>query len=124
MRRILLIFFTLFLGVGNLHAQDPGSLGPTDGDGPFDRLVIRGATMIEGSGAPPIGPVDIVVENDRLTKIQVVGNPGLPIDPDRRPAPGTKEIDAHECTFFLDLWICTLIPTPSILVRESLLNMC
>ena len=95
MRRILLIFFTLFLGVGNLHAQDPGSLGPTDGDGPFDRLVIRGATMIEGSGAPPIGPVDIVVENDRITKIQVVGNPGLPIDPDRRPAPGTKEIDAH-----------------------------
>ncbi len=76
-------------------AQDPSELGPSDGEGPFDRLVIRGATMIEGSGAPPIGPVDIVIENDRIVEIRVVGNPGLPIDPQRRPEPGTREIDAH-----------------------------
>jgi len=95
MSRFASIFFGLLLIVGNLRAQDPDSLGPSDGDGPFERLVIRGATMIEGSGAPPIGPVDIVVENDRIMKIQVVGYPGLAIDPDRRPDPGTKEIDAH-----------------------------
>ncbi len=64
------------------------------GEGPYERLVIRGATMVEGAGAPPVGPVDIVVENDRITEIRVVGYPGLPIDPDRRPAPGTREIDA------------------------------
>ncbi|MBT3448493.1 MAG: amidohydrolase family protein [Bacteroidetes Order II. Incertae sedis bacterium] len=67
----------------------------SDGEGPFDRLIIRGATMIEGSGAPPVGPVDIVIENDRIVEIRGVGNPGLPIDPNRRPAAGTREIDAH-----------------------------
>ena len=67
----------------------------SDGEGPFDRLIIRGATMIEGSGAPPVGPVDIVIENDRIVEIRGVGNPGLPIDPNRRPAVGTREIDAH-----------------------------
>jgi len=77
-------------------AQDLSDFDYTSiGDGPFDRLVIRGAIMIEGSGAPPRGPVDIVVENDRIVEIRGVGNPGLPINPNRRPAPGTREIDAH-----------------------------
>lgn len=93
---IVLAFFAGSLCDRNpLFAQNPDALGPSDGEGPYDRLVIRGATMIEGSGAPPIGPVDIVVENDRITSIRVVGYPGLPIDPDGRPAPGTREIDAH-----------------------------
>ena len=51
--------------------------------------------MIEGSGAPAIGPVDIVVENDRIVQIRVVGYPGLPINEDRRPDPGDLDIDAH-----------------------------
>ena len=32
------------------------------GEGPFDQLIIRGATLINGNGAPPTGPVDIVIE--------------------------------------------------------------
>jgi hypothetical protein len=32
-----------------------------EGEGPFERLIIRGATLIDGTGAPPIGPVDIVI---------------------------------------------------------------
>ena len=39
-----------------------------EGEGPFDRLLIRGATVIEGSGAPPAGPVDIVVEGNRIAR--------------------------------------------------------
>ncbi len=50
--------------------------------------------MIDGAGAPPIGPVDIVVEKDRIVEIRVVGNPGLPISESRRPAKGDREIDA------------------------------
>ncbi|MFG0257457.1 MAG: amidohydrolase family protein [Phycisphaerales bacterium JB043] len=65
------------------------------GEGPFERLVIRGATLIDGTGAPPVGPVDIVIEGNRITKIQSVGNPGAPIDPDGRPEAGDHEIDAH-----------------------------
>ncbi|MFN3960633.1 MAG: amidohydrolase family protein [Parvularculaceae bacterium] len=65
-----------------------------DGQGPYDRLVIRGATMIDGSGAPPFGPVDIVVEGNRIAAIKAVGAPGLPIDEKARPAKGSREIDA------------------------------
>ena len=67
----------------------------TEGDGPFGRLVIRGAIVIDGTGAPPRGPVDIVIEGNRIAQITGVGYPGLPIDESRRPAPGDREIDAH-----------------------------
>ena len=63
-------------------------------EGPFDRLVIRGVTLIDGTGAPPVGPVDVVIEQDRITRVVSVGNPGVPISPSRRPAKGNKEIDA------------------------------
>jgi len=65
-----------------------------EGGGPYERLVIRGATLIDGSGAPPIGPVDIVVEGNRISDVVSVGYPGLDIDEDRRPEGGNFEIDA------------------------------
>ncbi|MGH9852946.1 MAG: amidohydrolase family protein, partial [Blastocatellia bacterium] len=65
-----------------------------EGEGPFERLVIRGATMIDGTGAPPIGPVDIVIENNRIKEIKSVGFPKVAIKESNRPAKGVKEIDA------------------------------
>lgn len=65
------------------------------GVGPFKRMVLRGATIIDGTGAPPWGPADIVVEEGRIKAIVAVGTPGLPIKPERRPAPGEHEIDCH-----------------------------
>ena len=75
-----------------LAAQDSGS----PGEGPFEQLIIRGATLINGNGAPPTGPVDIVIDGNKISAIKVVGYPGVEIDPDRRPAlnNGGKEIDA------------------------------
>lgn len=67
----------------------------SEGEGPYDRLIIRGATLIDGSGAPPIGPVDIVVEDNRIADVVVVGYPGLEIKEDARPGDATREIDAH-----------------------------
>jgi imidazolonepropionase-like amidohydrolase len=64
-----------------------------EGGGPYTRLVIRGATMIDGTGAPPQGPVDIVIEGDRIAEIRSVGYPGVDIDDRRRPAAGDREID-------------------------------
>lgn len=64
-----------------------------EGEGPYERLVLRGATLIDGTGAPPVGPVDIVIENDRITDIVSVGYPGVPIDEDERPDGGDHEID-------------------------------
>src|SRR5687768_18265122 len=52
-----------------------------EGEGPFERLIIRGATLIDGTGSPPRGPVDIVVERNRITRIVDVGFPGVPINP-------------------------------------------
>ncbi len=65
-----------------------------EGEGPFERLVIRGATIIDGTGAPPQGPVDIVIENNRIREIRSVGYPKVAIREAARPAKGTKEIDA------------------------------
>lgn len=64
------------------------------GEGPYERLVIRGATVIDGAGAPPIGPMDIAVEGGRITQVKLVGSPGLPIPEKDRLAAGTREIDA------------------------------
>lgn len=41
----------------------------TEGEGPYPTLIVSGATIIEGSGAPPMGPVDIVVEGNRIAAI-------------------------------------------------------
>jgi imidazolonepropionase-like amidohydrolase len=65
-----------------------------EGEGPFARLILRGAILIDGTGAPPVGPVDIVVEKNRITRVESVGQPGG-IDPDKRPkaGKGDKEMD-------------------------------
>jgi imidazolonepropionase-like amidohydrolase len=69
--------------------------GADEGAGPFDRLIIRGAMMIDGTGAPPRGPVDIVVEGDRIASIRSVGFPGVPISDRGRPQGATYEVDAE-----------------------------
>ena len=64
------------------------------GEGPFKRLIIRGATIIDGAGAPPQGPVDIVIEKNRIVEVKTVGYPNVQIKADQRPTGATKEIDA------------------------------
>lgn len=46
-----------------------------EGEGPYPRLLIAGATVIDGTGAPPLGPVDIVVENNRIAALHPGGAP-------------------------------------------------
>jgi imidazolonepropionase-like amidohydrolase len=85
------------VAAGQLQAQ---GMEPTtrraagEGDGPHERLIIRGATVIDGTGAPPQGPMDIVIEGNRIIAVESVGYPGLPIDESRRPEGATREIDA------------------------------
>jgi hypothetical protein len=76
-------------GLGQVEAATTRDRGV----GPFNRLVLRGAMLIDGTGAPPWGPADIVVEGGRLTQIAAVGVPGLPINPARRPEAGDHEVD-------------------------------
>jgi Amidohydrolase family len=73
----------------------PSAPPRADGEGPYPQLILRGATLIDGTGAPPIGPVDIVIEKNRIVRVAGVGNPGVPIDQENRPklAEGGREID-------------------------------
>ncbi|TKD51794.1 amidohydrolase family protein [Sphingomonas baiyangensis] len=74
--------------------QRPAARAAGEGAGPYAKLVIRGATIIEGSGAPPYGPADIVIEGNRITDIRIAGTPGKPLAVDRLPRDATHEIDA------------------------------
>ena len=68
-----------------------------NGEGPFNQLIIRGVMLINGDGSPPRGPVDIVVEDNKIAKVQVVGYPGVAIKESSRPKlkNGGKELDAN-----------------------------
>jgi imidazolonepropionase-like amidohydrolase len=94
--------------------EDEPDMAPTparaEGEGPFDKLIIRGATLVDGTGAPPIGPVDVVVERNRITAVKLVGAPRVAIDEAKRPTGATKEIDAagmYVLPGFVDLHLHT-----------------
>jgi len=78
------------------YAQVESAPEINDGQGQFPQLIIRGAMLINGNGAPPIGPVDIVIERNIIKRVQVVGYPGVEIDDSRRPElkQGGHELDA------------------------------
>jgi imidazolonepropionase-like amidohydrolase len=77
--------------------RDPLNPAPNraagEGLGPFKTLVIRGATVIDGTGAPPHSPMDIVVQGNRITAVRSAGTPGLPLRPNRNPQNADHEID-------------------------------
>src|SRR3954468_10112169 len=50
--------------------RPPQNRRPEEGKGPYKTLFTRGATLIDGTGGPPRGPVDIVVEGNRITAVR------------------------------------------------------
>ncbi len=79
----------------HVQAADRETIEPApprnEGEGPFDRLILRGATLIDGTLAPPRGPVDIVIDNDRIVDVVSVGYPGVPVEDDNRPEAGEND---------------------------------
>jgi len=94
MRYVLILVVALIFS--NINAQVAKAPIVQEGEGPFSQLIIRGVTMISGTGSPPIGPIDVVIENNIIKKIKVVGYPGVEIDSTKRPKlkTGGKELDA------------------------------
>jgi len=94
MKRTFFILITYFVFIA-VHAQIPKAPDRKEGEGPWPQLILRGATLINGTGAPAIGPVDIVIENNRIVSVNNVGYPGVPIKEDGRPKlkAGGKEMD-------------------------------
>jgi len=92
LKHISSLLFIFFVKINLIFSQNQIS------EGPFSQLIIRGGTLINGNGAPPIGPVDIVIEKNVITKIVTVGYPGVKINQNKRPIliKGGKEINASE----------------------------
>jgi imidazolonepropionase-like amidohydrolase len=63
-----------------------------EGKGPFKTLAIRNVMLIDGSGAPPAGPMDVIVSGNRISSVRSAGTPGLPQRANRGPQ-ADHEID-------------------------------
>jgi hypothetical protein len=96
MQKYLFTFCFICLTVlAGAQVEEAPQRGDNEGDGPYEQLIIRGVTLINGNGAPPRGPIDIVVENNIIKEVKVVGYPGVEIKPESRPPlkAGGKELD-------------------------------
>ncbi|NNE97407.1 MAG: amidohydrolase family protein [Pyrinomonadaceae bacterium] len=60
----------------------------------YKRIVVRGATVVDGNGTPATGPKDIVIENDKILRIVGLNPVAVKAGTARRPPKGDVEIDA------------------------------
>src|SRR5688500_7309448 len=91
-----LVALLLAVTAADLLAQRPApNRRPGEGDGPHQMLVIRGAILIDGTGGPARGPVDITVRGNRIASVSAAGVPGVPAAAARPVQGATKEIDAR-----------------------------
>ncbi|QXD14741.1 amidohydrolase family protein [Rhodocaloribacter litoris] len=88
------VVLLLLLLVPRFLSAQPRTYGDL-AEGPYDRLVIRGAMVIPGHGGPPVGPYDLIIEGNRIADM-------IPLDPvtlERRGAlerpTGDRVIDAE-----------------------------
>lgn len=96
--------FALILLASQSQAEPPQSAPERSmGEGPFQRLLLRGVTVINGEGAPPVGPLDVLVENDRIAKIASAGTPAHWL-------PDEKRIEIDEDTRVMELAGQYLLP--------------
>jgi Amidohydrolase family len=95
MKKLIIIFVLLSFKV---LAQEEIKKAPLikEGEGPFTQLILRGAMLIDGTGAPPVGPVDIVVRQNKIVSITSLGlpTPGMASDGNRpKLEAGGKELN-------------------------------
>ena len=96
MKFLLTLTITSFL-CSSIHSQIQKAPLAKDGEGPYTQFILRGGILINGTGTPAYGPVDIVIENNRIVSIATVGFPGAKIDSARRPKlkEGGKELNVE-----------------------------
>jgi hypothetical protein len=66
----------------------PSAPDRTIGEGQYPRLILRNVTVIDGTGAPPQGPADVVIEHNRIAQVYLVGSPTARMQSATRPEPG------------------------------------
>ena len=100
MKKLIIILFALGAYCASAQEAEKVAKAPEvkEGDGPFTQLIIRGVMLIDGTGAPPVGPVDIVVKQNRIVNIQSLGlpTPGMASNANRtKLEAGGKEVNAE-----------------------------
>ncbi len=92
-----ILFAALLFCSFTIKAQIPKAPDRKEGEGPYTQLILRGATVINGTGSPAVGPMDIVIEKNRIVQVRSVGNPGVAIKDSERPKlkEGGKEINCE-----------------------------
>ncbi|MBS0254962.1 MAG: amidohydrolase family protein [Proteobacteria bacterium] len=75
----------------------PGPASPRGAEaaGPFQRLVITNVMVIDGTGAPPYGPVSIEIAGDRIVRIADIGGTRSMGGGVAAAGPGTRVIDGQ-----------------------------
>ena len=74
----------------------PAKVSPASGaerDRAFAKLVIKNVNLIDGTGAPAVGPVTIVVENDRIAELKGGGTGSFKVEAEEHGS-DVKVIDA------------------------------
>ncbi|MCB1470175.1 MAG: amidohydrolase family protein [Rhizobiaceae bacterium] len=61
------------------------------GHGPFSRIFLRGAMILDGTGAPPWGPADLLIVDGRISSLGKSGKYPPPSDFD--PVASTKDVE-------------------------------
>jgi len=91
--RILIVIVSLEAIAAPLEAPDRQR-----GEGPYERLILRGVIVVNGEGAPPAGPADVLIEGNRISQIR---NLGIlePVPEDRRikarPGDHVMQLEGH-----------------------------
>ena len=100
-KRTMLLLLVLASAGFVVHAAQPAApaLVPApdrrsdEGTGPFSTLTIRNVMIIDGTGAPPFGPANVVVERNRIARITNAGTPGVAAKPDTSKPTDGEVID-------------------------------
>lgn len=92
------IFSLVILTIHFAWSQIPNAPQRSEGEGPFDTLIVRGVTLINSTGAPPLGPIDVVVVKNKIHRIAQVGYPGVPIKESSRPAASGSNTKILDCS--------------------------
>lgn len=85
----VLVLCLLFVSIGFTQTDISSVSGKR-----HKRIVIRNATVVDGSGKPAAGPYDIVIEGDVIKQIQGIDPVAASEGRARRPDKGDLEIDA------------------------------
>lgn len=105
MKILISIMFLLLPAVAT--SAPPSAPDRERGEGPYERLILRNVIVVNGEGAPPVGPMDVLIKGNRIAELRSLGLL-KPVSADKRipVLPGDKVLElngAYLLPGFVDL---------------------